>query len=450
MKILLSDHFTYTKLFRFTLPSVVMMIFTSVYSVVDGVFVSNFVGKTAFAAVNLMFPFLMFLGVVGFMIGTGGSAYVAKLLGKQMHDKARSSFSLLVCTGFVLGVLFSFLAVPMLPVVARMLGAEGVLLNQCVIYGRILLFSLPFFILQNIFQPFMVVAERPDLGLYITVFAGVLNILLDYIFIVVLGLGISGAAWASACAELSGGLLPLAYFLFSKKSRLSFSRPKYDNKVLLNTLSNGLSEFFSSISGTIVSMCYNFQLIRYLGEDGVAAFGVIMYVQFIFFAVFLGYAIGSAPIISYNYGARNDSELRNVFYRSIKIIALLGIVLTTLLEIMSRKLTSLFVGYDPDLHDLACTAMRIYGFSYLLVGFNFFASSFFTALNNGVVSAILATVRALVFETAAVFVIPLLFGVNGIWFSVSFAETAALFMSLVFLDKYKHKYHYALKSDNVK
>lgn len=439
----LSDHFGYGRLLRFAAPSVLMMIFTSIYSVVDGVFVSNFVGKTSFAAVNLVFPYLMFLSVVGFMLGTGGSALVAKFLGEGKSEKAKGVFTMLVLCGFVSGCVFSAVGFFTVGPVAEILGADGELLDDCVLYGRILLVSLPFFTLQNIFQPFMVTAERPQLGLIVTVFAGVMNIFFDYLLIVRLGMGIEGAGWATVAAETTGGLIPAVYFMLPNKSRLRFSIPLPDWRSLLKSLFNGLSEFFSSVSGTIVSMCFNYQLMRFLGEDGIAAYGVIMYVQFIFFAVFLGFSIGTSPIISFNYGSGNDEELRNVFHKCLKIIALMGIVILGMMEVFAAPLTKLFVGYDAELHRLTAKAFRIYGLSYLLVGFNFYFSAFFTALNNGLLSAVISTSRALIFETTAVFLLPVLFGVDGIWFSVLCAEVATLLLSALLFDKYKEKYKYA-------
>ncbi len=441
----LSDHFTYPKLIRFTLPSILMMIFTSIYSVVDGVFVSNFVGKTSFAAVNLMFPFLMMLGVAGFMLGTGGSALVAKMLGESRKEKAKGVFTMLVVVGFAISCLFSIIGVASLRPVAKLMGAEGQLFDDCLLYGRILMISLPFFTLQNIFQPFMVAAERPQLGLIVTIFAGVMNILFDFLLIVVFKMGLSGAAWATVAAETTGGAIPLVYFALPNKSPLRFVKPDFDMAALFQSLFNGLSEFFSSISGTIVSMCYNYQLMKYLGENGVAAYGVIMYVQFIFFAVFLGFAIGSSPIVSYNYGSKNNAELRNVYVKSLKIMAVLGLTLTISMEVFSYPLTKLFVGYDARLHSITLTAFRIYGLSYLLVGLNFYTSSFFTALNNGLVSAVLSTTRALIFETSAIFVIPAIFGVKGIWFAVLCAEAATLILSVYFLNRYKERYGYVVR-----
>ncbi len=387
----ISEHFGYRKLLRFTIPSMVMMVFTSVYSIVDGLFVSNFVGKTAFAAVNLIFPFLMVLGVVGYMLGTGGSALVAKMLGEGQKERAQRVFSLLVVAGVVVGIVFASVGMAFLPQVAVFLGADEAMKGLCVEYGQILMLTLPFFILQYMFQSLMVTAERPKLGLWMTVAAGVMNIVLDFVLIVVLGMGLRGAAIASAMSEVMGGLVPVVYFLFPNGSLLRLVRPVMDWRALGKACSNGLSEFFGSVSGSVVAMCYNYQLMRYIGEDGVSAYGVIMYVQFVFFAVFLGYTIGSSPIVSYCHGAKNHAELHNVFVRSLRIMGVLGVGITAAMELLAWPLTKLFVGYDPALFALTRRAFMIYGASYVLVGFNFYASAFFTALNNGVVCIMSAT-----------------------------------------------------------
>ena len=430
----ISEHFGYRKLLRFTVPSMVMMVFTSVYSIVDGMFVSNFVGKTAFAAVNLIFPFLMVLGVVGYMLGTGGSALVAKMLGEGQKERAQRVFSLLVAAAVAVGIVFGAAGIVFLPQVSLFLGADQAMLDLCVEYGRILLLALPFFILQYMFQSLMVTAERPRMGLMVTVAAGVMNIVLDFVLIVVLHMGLRGAAWATVASQVTGGLIPVVYFLFPNGSLLRLVRPVMDWRALLQACTNGLSEFFGNVSGSVVSMCYNYQLMRYIGEDG--------YVQFIFFAVFLGYTIGSSPIVSYCHGAKNYAEMHNIFARSLRIMAVLGVLLTAVLELLAWPLTAVFVGYDEALFALTRRAFMIYGASYLLVGFNFYTSAFFTALNNGVVSALLATVRALVFETAAVFMLPALFGAGSIWFSVVVAESLSLLMSAALLLANRKRYHY--------
>ena len=438
----ISEHFGYRKLLRFTVPSMVMMVFTSVYSIVDGMFVSNFVGKTAFAAINLIFPFLMVLGVLGYMLGTGGSALVAKMLGEGQKERANRVFSLLVVSGAASGVGFGLVGIVLLRQVSLLLGADEAMVGLCVEYGRIVLLALPFFILQYMFQSLMVTAERPRMGMWVTVAAGLMNIVLDFVLIVVLGMGLRGAALATAMSQVTGGLVPVVYFLMPNGSPLRLVRPVMDWRALLQACTNGLSEFFGNVSGSVVSMCYNYQLMRYIGEDGVSAYGVIMYVQFIFFAVFLGYTIGSSPIVSYCHGAKNHAELHNIFARSLRIIGVMGVMLTIAMELLAWPLTKAFVGYDEALFELSRRAFMIYGLSYVLVGFNFYASAFFTALNNGVLSAVLATVRALVFEVAAVFVLPMVLGAEYIWFSVLFAEVMSLMLSAALLWANRKRYHY--------
>ena len=439
----LSDHFTYGKLLRFTLPSMGMMIFTSIYSVVDGLFVSNFAGKTPFAALNLIFPFLMFLSIVGFMFGTGGSALIAKTMGEGKPLTANRIFSMLVCAGFLAGVFFAVVGWPLLDNISRLLGADEPMVEDCVMYGRILLIGLPFFILQIMFQSLLVTAERPRLGLRITILSGVLNMALDVLLIGVLGYGLKGAAWATTLSQMCGGLVPLIYFLAPNTSRLHFVRFKIDWAALLQTCFNGMSEFFSNISNTVVSMLYNYQLMKYIGEDGVAAYGIIMYLAFVFVAIMIGYGMGSAPIVSFHYGAENREELKNVFSKSMTLIAVIGVVQFLLAQILARPLAQIFAGYDPGLHDLTCQAMRIYSFSFLLMGINGYTSAFFTALNNGVVSAALSTYRTLVCETLAVLLLPAIVGVNGIWYAIIFAESAALLLTMAMLLKHRKRYGYA-------
>ena len=409
----LSDHFSYSKLLRFTLPSMVMMVFTSIYGVVDGIFVSNFVGKTPFAAINLIMPLLMFLGIVGFMFGSGGSALIAKTIGEGNNERANRIFSMLVVVGILSGIVLGVLGYLLVKPVAIMLGATGKLLNDSVVYGQIVLVALPFFTLQNMFQSLFVTAERPKMGLLVTVLS-----------------------------QVVGGMIPVFYFAFPNTSLLRIVKPLFDFKALWQTTVNGMSEFFSTVSMTVVSALYNYQLMKYIGEDGVAAYGVIMYITFIFFTLFIGFSMGSAPIVSYNYGARNDEELKNVFLKSVHIIALISAGLVIVTQFLARPLALLFAGYDSDLLELTDKAFRIYSISFLLAGFNGYVSSFFTALNNGVVSAVLATARTLVFETIAVLVLPLVFGLDGIWFSVILAEIMASVLSLLMLRKYRERYHY--------
>lgn len=439
----LSDHFTLGRLFRFCLPSVVMMVFTSIYGVVDGYFVSNFVGKTPFAAVNLIMPFLMILGGVGFMIGTGGSALVAKYLGEQNNDQARRVFSMMLIVTLILGVSTSALGIIFAENVAQLLGADSELLPYCVTYARTCLIFNTMFMLQNVFQSFLVTAERPKMGLAVVIAAGCTNMLLDFLFIAVFELDVVGAALATGLSQTVGGLLPLIFFLRRNNgSKLHMVRTRLEFRPILQACANGASELMTSISSSIVSMLYNFQLLRLAGQDGVSAYGVLMYVQFIFAAVYIGYAIGTAPITGYNYGAQNHKELRNIRRKSIRITLTAGVIMVIIAELLAPVLAGIFVGYDKDLFGMTVHAFRLFSFTFLLSGFNIWCSSFFTALNNGAVSAAVSFLRTLVFQLAAVLILPIFLKLDGVWISVAFAEVCAFVISLLFLIAKKKKYDY--------
>ncbi len=444
MKIQLSEHFTYNKLLRFVFPSIVMMIFTSIYSVVDGLFVSNFVGKTALASINLILPFLMGLSALGFMIGTGGSAIVAKTLGEGDPKRANSYFSMLVYVTAIGGIILALLGMLLVPSVASLLGAEGELLSNCILYGRINFISLPAFMLQNVFQSFFVTAEKPKLGLAVIITAGVTNMILDLLFVGILGFGLAGAAVATVCGEMIGGLFPVFYFSRKNSSLLRLGKTQFNGRILMQTCINGSSELMTNLSSSIVNSLYNIQLMKFAGENGVAAYAAIMYVNFIFIAIFLGYSIGSAPIISYHYGAGNHGELKNLYKKSLQLVGSWGILLFILAQLLATPLAKLFVGYDSTLLAMTQIGFRIYSLVYLINGFNIFGSSFFTALNNGVVSAVISFLRTLVFQIGAVFILPIVFGgINGIWSSVTVAELLTLCITITFFVRQRRKYHYA-------
>lgn len=443
MNIQLSEHFTYRKLLRFTFPSMVMMVFTSIYGVVDGVFVSNFVGAESFAAVNLIMPFLMILGALGFMLGTGGSALVSFTLGTGKTRKANEIFSFLIYVLIGAGAVFTVGGIAFLEPMSRFLGADEAMLPICVRYGRIVLSALIPFMLQSTFQSFLVTAERPNFGLYITVAAGAANMALDALFIAGFRWGVAGAALATSISQWIGGIVPLLYFALPNKSKLHLCAAKPDLRSLIKACTNGVSEFMTNISMSIVTMLYNWQLMRLMGSDGVAVFGVIMYVNFIFIAIFLGYSMGSAPIVSYHYGAGNQSELKGLLQKSLRLIAIMSVVLTGLAIAFAKPLAMIFVAYDPALLAVTVRAFSIYSLSFLLAGYNIYASSFFTALNNGVISALISFARTLIFEVAAVLVLPLLLDIDGVWSAVIAAELAALLLSAVCLVRGREKYGYA-------
>ena len=443
MRIKLSDHFTYKRLLRFVLAPVLMMIFTSLYSVVDGFFVSNFAGKTPFAAVNLIMPVMMGIGTIGFMIGTGGSALVSKTLGEGKHGQANRYFSMLVYTALIVGALFSAAGFIFIRPISEALGATGELLENCVAYGSILFLSMPAFILQYVFHSFFITAEKPGLSLRVSLAAGLTNMALDYLFVAVLGWGIEGAAIATAIGEVIGGVVPILYFSRKNNSLLRLTRARFEARPLLRACANGASEMVTNLSMSVVNILYNFQVMRLAGENGVAAYGVVMYVNFIFMAIFLGYSIGSAPIVGYHYGAQNHAELKNLFKKSLTLVVGAGLVLTAVAELFAGVLVGIFVRYDPELYAMTTHGFRLYALAFLMMGINVWGSAFFTALNNGAVSAAISFLRTLVFQIAAVLLLPLLLGINGIWLAVVVAEGLALLVTIAFFAAQRKRYHYA-------
>ena len=443
MKIQLSDHFSYKRLLRFVLPSILMIICTSVYSIVDGFFISNFVGKTPFAAINLIYPVLMAVGTLGFMAGTGGSAIVSKTLGEGKPEKANQYFSLLVYATLAFSILISVVGFIFIRPIAIVLGADGVLLDDCVLYARILFCSMPAFILQYLFQSFFIAAEKPGLSLKLNIIAGLTNAVLDYLLIAVFPFGLAGAAAATAAGQLIGGIFPIIYFARKNGSPLRLTKAKFNSRVLASACANGSSEMVTNLSASVVSILYNFQLMSIAGENGVAAYGVIMYVNIIFMAIFLGYSIGSAPIVSYHYGAENHTELKSMFRKSLILLTVSGVILVVLSELVARPLVMIFTSYDPELLDMTASGFQLYALAFLPMGFNVWGSAFFTALNNGAVSACISFLRTLVFQIIVVLTLPILLGIDGIWLSIVAAELLSLAVTVSFLLVKRKRYQYA-------
>ena len=443
MEIKLSDHFTHRKLIKFCIPPIIMMVFTSIYSVVDGFFVSNFAGQVAFNAVNLIFPFIMILGGVGFMIGSGGTALIGKTLGQGKREKANQYFTMIVMMTIVVGLVLTVIGVTCARPVAKLLGAEGETLEECVWYGRIVLSFIICFMLQNVFQVILPVAERQKLGLIFNLVGGITNIILDALFVGVFRWGVIGAGLATGISETIAATLPIFYFLSKRNtSLLHLTKTRFEFKPMLRACGNGVSELFSNVSGSIVSIVYNLQLLKYAGANGVSTYGVLMYVQFIFIAIFIGFTIGSSPVISYHYGAENHDELKSLLKKSLTLNLLVGIVMAVLAFCLSMPFAKMFVGYNQDLLKMTAHAFRMISVNFIVIGINIFISSFFTALNNGIISAIISVLRTLGFKLLAAILLPLWLGVEGIWLSITFAEMMALIISLLFLFAQKKKYHY--------
>ncbi len=438
----LSDHFHYRRLLRFTMPAILMLIFTSVYSIVDGFFVSNFTGKTPFAAVNFIMPLLMILGCAGFMFGTGGGALIAKTMGVGDRKGANKLFSLVVYAAALSGVILAIFGIVFLRLLALLMGADGQLLEDSIVYGRIILLALPFYVLQYEFQCLFAAAEKPKLGLYVTVAAGIINMVLDALFVAILHWGLAGAAAATAISQFAGGIVPIIYFTRRNDSPLRLGKCRFDGFALVKTCTNGSSELMSNISMSVVSMLFNIQLMKYAGENGIAAYGVLMYVSMIFQAVFIGYSVGAAPVISYNYGAQNCEELKSLRQKSMLLIAVFSVAMLAAGQLLAQPLSLLFVGYDEALMELTVHAFTIFSFSFLLSGFSIWGASFFTALNDGLISALISFLRTFLFQCAAVLIFPLFWGLDGIWYAVVAAELLAAAMTALFLLAKKKKYRY--------
>ena len=442
MEINLSEHFTYKKLIKFTLPTIIMMIFTSIYGVVDGLFVSNVVGSDAFASINLIMPAIMILGTIGFMFGTGGSAIISKTFGEGDNEKANRYFSMLVYLEVILGIVCTVAGLLVIEPIARLLGATDAMMSDCLIYGRILLVGMVAFTLQNSFQSFMVAAERPNFGLLISVIAGLTNMVLDFAFIYLFKWGVAGAAIATVASQFVGAAIPIVYFSRKNSTMLKLGKTSFELSPIVKTCVNGSSEMVTNLSLSFISILFNKQLMEFVGANGVSAYGVIMYVGFLFVGTYVGYSIGSAPVISYHYGACNKAELKGLFKKSLKLLGMVAIVMTTLAEILAEPMASIFVGYDKELLNLTVNALRLYSISYVLSWFNIFASSFFTALNDGFVSALISFLRTLVFQALSILVLPRILGINGIWLSVVVAEVVSLMVSIVCYIKNAKKYEY--------
>lgn len=442
MEIKLSNHFSYGRLFRFAMPSVIMMVFSSIYGVVDGLFVSNFVGKTEFAAINLLMPVFMIVGAFGFMIGAGGTAVVSKTLGEGDGTLANRYFSLFVYVTAATGAVMSAFGIVFLRPLSLLLGAEGAMLDACVRYGRIVLAAMPFFMLQNLFQSFMIVAERPKLGLAVTVAAGVANMALDALLILVIPLGLEGAALATSISQMVGGIVPVVYFARKNSSQLSLIKTKFYGKALLRATANGSSELMSNVSSSIVTMIYNFQLMRFAGEDGVAANGVIMYVAFIFIAMFLGFSVGTAPIIGYHYGARNTDELGSLLRKGATVMLVGGLTMTLVSILLARPLSMIFAGYDPILLEMTVNGLKIHSTCFVFAGLGIFGSSYFTALNNGLISAVISFTRTLVFQVGALLLLPVFLELNGIWLATPVSEVLSLMLTVILFIANRKKYKY--------
>lgn len=445
----LDSHFTYGNLFRFVLSPILMMVFTSIYGVVDGFFISNFseptaeACKTAFSAVNVIMPVTMILGALGFMIGTGGTAIVSKTLGEGDKKKANEYFSFLVYAAVIIGIVASVVTIIFLEDIAKLLGVTDAMMPYALTYGRIVVTFTPAFMLQSMFQSFFITAERPKLGFTSTLVAGGTNMVLDALFVWIFKWSVAGAAVATGISQVVGAIIPIVYFTSKRNdSLLRLGKGTFNGKVLLDTCTNGSSELVSNISSSVVSIVFNKQLMNLADENGPAAYGVMMYVNFIYVAIFIGYAIGTAPIIGFNYGAKNQTELKNIFTKSLKIMGFFGIIMSLLAFVLAKPISWVFVGRDEELFNMTVSAFKLFCFSFVFTGFGIFGSSMFTALGNGAVSAIISFLRTLVFQIACVLILPEFLGITGVWLSMLFAEIMSTIVTVIFWITKRKKYGY--------
>ena len=442
-KIQLSDHFTYKKLIRYSIPMIGVLILTSIYGVVDGLFISNVEGDIAFSAVNLILPGVMMFSSIGFMMGSGGAAIVSKTLGEGKKEKASQYFSMIVYFLIIIGIVCAILGCILTKQISSLLGASEKMEKYCIEYGRVLFLFLPFMMLQYMFQSFFAVAEKPNVGLLITLCAGITNAIGDYLLIVVFRLGITGAAVASGASMVVGSVPAIIYFAFKKDLKFKLVPTKFDWKALGHTMSNGSSEMVTNISMSFVNMLYNAQLMKYYGENGVSAYGVIMYVGFIFSGCYMGVSQAVAPVVGYNYGASNEEELKNVFKKSLIILAVMAIFLTGSAEALSKPLAYVLFSHNEELLKLTTYAIRLYAIGYTISWINIFGSAFFTGLNNGLVSAIISFGRMLVFQLATIFILPLIFDSTGLWLAMPVSEVFSLIVTVTFFITMRKKYNYA-------
>ena len=440
MTIRLSDQFTYKKLLRYVLPTVVMMVFSSVYGVVDGLFVSNFAGKEPFAAINLIFPAIQIIAAFGFMLGTGGGALVGMRLGEGRRKEANELFSLLVIALFVLGVITSAITFVFAPQISRWLGAEGTLLTYSVRYTRITLISMPMFMLEYAFHTFFITAEKPKLGLAVTVLAGCMNIVLDFLLVGLLGMGLDGAAWATVASEVTGGLIPVIYFLRKNTSLLRLVRTKFRPALLIRSCVNGTADMLSGIASSVITMLFNYRLLGLAGTNGVAAYSAIMYIGWIFFAILHGYAVGSSPIVSYHYGEGDYAGVTDLLKKSLILNGIAGVLMVLTAEGVAAPFSRIFVGYDTELLAMTLHGVRIHAFGFLFLGISIFITSFFTAIGYGTISSVLSAMRSFIFPTAFVLILPGYFGITGVWLASPVTETLGVMIAVMLLVVYRKLY----------
>ena len=438
----ISKDFGFFSLLQFALPTMVMMVFMSLYTIVDGIFLSRLVGSNALSALNIVFPIINILMAIGIMLATGGSAVIAKKLGEGKEEEARRDFTFLIVAGVAGGLLMMAIGTIFLEELCKVLGSTKILLGDCKTYLQISLFFAPACMLQLLFQTFFVTAGRPNIGLTMTILGGVTNILMDYVLMGPAQMGIAGAALATGFGQLVPAIIGLLYFSFSRHS-LFFTMPKADFKMLLQSCMNGSSEMVSNLSSAIITYLFNIIMLRLLGEDGVAAITIVLYGQFLFNALYLGFSMGVAPVISFNYGSGNRQLLQKVYGICLKFVPVSSLIVAILALLFTPVIVGIFTSREEGIYEIAVHGFFLFSFNYFLAGMNIFASAMFTALSNGKISAIISFARTFIFIAICIILLPFVLGVNGVWIAVPVAEFLTLFLSCFYLIHYKKVYGYA-------
>lgn len=441
MSYTIAKKFNLLSLLKFTVPAIIMMLFMSLYTIVDGIFISRFIGTTALSGLNIVYPFISFIHAVAIMFAAGGSAIIAIKMGEGKNDEARSAFSLIVYTGIFLGICISILGNVFIHEIIRFLGASPVLERYSYDYLKIIISFTPFFILQILFQTFFITAGKPELGLRMTIVSGITNAVLDYIFMKTFGMGMAGAALATVSGYFIIAMFGIVYFL-KKRNNLYFVKVKMKWEIIKDSCINGSSEMVTDISSGVVTFLFNIVMMKYMGEKGVAAITIILYSQFVFIAVYLGFSMGTAPIISYNYGNQNKAQLKRIFKICSKLIMSSSIGVFILSLIFARYIVGFFAPEGTEVYAIAKKGFSLFAIGYLFAGYNIFSSSLFTALSNGKISAIISFMRTLVFIVLGIFFLPMVFKVNGIWLAVPFAEILSILVSMYFIKRERNNYGY--------
>lgn len=432
-------------LIKISTPTISMLVFMSLYSIVDGVFVSRFVGADALSAVNIIYPVINVLIAIGVMLATGGSAIIAKKIGEGKVIEAKEDFSLITLTGLIIGILFSIVCFLFFDDIIKLLGSNNEIYTYCRDYFKVLAVFAPAFILSLIYQILSVTAGSPILGLILTLIGGVANMILDYIFIVPMNMGIQGASLATSIGNALPAIIGTFYF-FSKKRNLYFIKPRFKFNTIINTCANGSSEMIGNLATGVTTMLFNIVMMKYLGADGVSALTIVLYGQFLITAVFVGFSAGISPTLSYNYGANDTEEIRNVMKLSMLYIIISSIAMYILSVLGSEVIVSVFAPKGSSVYDIGYRGFMIFTISFIFTGMNIFSSAIFTAFSNGKVSATLSFFRTFVFIITGIILLPKVFGVDGVWMSVPIAELLSFIMSLVYIKKYSSVYGYSLSN----